>query len=294
MSASERLGRARALKGEFPPLALCAALSVSRRSLCRPAVAEKDPTALLALVEAELLRWPRYGARRMHKHLGRLGAACSRREVERCYRLMGAPFSRPRRRGPRATDSKGVCRYPDLSRGLKLDRPDQLWAADVTSVPVAASWAYLAMLVDGLTRRIVGWALRSRTGSALALEALETALMRGRPEIHHSDGDTCYASKDYTAKLRGVGARTSMSPPSRPQDNGKAERLNRTVKDEEVSLGSYATIDEARESIGRFVERYNNERVHQALGYKTPQEALESWLRDEERRPGPSLERPNE
>jgi putative transposase len=292
MSASQRLAQARRLRGEFPLPALCRALGVSRSSLCRPSPKEKDLAGLLALVEAELLRWPRYGARRMHAHLRRLGVSCTRSEVSLVYGRLGVLFSRPARKKPRTTDSSGVVRFPDLARGLSPTAPDQLWVADVTSVPVGARWAYLALLTDAFTRRVVGWALSSHNDTALTLAALEQALAFGRPCVHHSDGGTNYAAKAYVSRLQSLGTRVSMTAPDRPQDNGVAERLNRTVKDEEVGLGAYDSLEQARLSLGEYVRRYNEERVHQALGYRTPAEALHQYLAERSRRQDPSLERP--
>ncbi len=277
MSRKERLEKARSLAGEFPLPELCQALSVSPSSLKRSVRPEKDLTNLRAVVEVQLALCPGYGIRRMHAHLRRLGVACSREEVGRVYASLGVFLARSKRKGPRTTDSKGVYRYPDLNRGLVLTHPDQIWVADVTHVPVGSGWGYLALLTDGFTRRIVGWTISRKPGLVLVMEALEMALKGGSPGIHHSDGDTCYAAKTYVARLGEVGARVSMTPPSRPQDNGKAERLNRTVKDEEGRLGEYRTVEEARASLERFVHRYNHHRIHQALQWRTPQEALKDW-----------------
>ena len=288
MSPACRLERARQLKDEFPEAALCQALSVHRSSLRRKPLA-RDMSKLIGLVQVEALRWPQYGARRMHAHLKRMGVSCTRGEISKIYKHLNLLFVRPARRPPATTNSKGVRRFPNLTKGLVLDRPNQLWVADVTSVPVASRWAYLSLVMDAFTRRILGWKLSFRNDTSLTLGALNMALNHEKPQMHHSDGGTNYWADRYANRLRGVGAALSMAPPKRPQDNGKAERLNRTIKEEEVRRGVYETLAEAISSLGNYITRYNEERIHQALGYITPKEALNKWLQDQARKQKTSL-----
>jgi len=275
----------RTLEPEFPLATLCRILDVPRSSAsyaARPA----RPVDLSMLKDVILhlrVTYRGFGVRRMFEVLKRLHVDASRRQVRQAYVELGMLKRRPRRK-PRTTDSDHDGPFfPNLVVGLTVEHPDQVWVADVTYVHVGSRYGYLALLMDVYTRQIVGWSLESFLGERLALHALETALSAGRrPEIHHSDRDGGYAAHKYLAKLRACKARSSMTAADSPEENGYAERLNRTVKEEEVRLGEYRTVDEAREAVGIFIRYYNETRIHSSLMYQTPSEAFQRWV-DEQR-----------
>jgi transposase InsO family protein len=175
------------------------------------------------------------------------------------------------------TDSRhGLPIYPNLVEGLVVTSIDQLWVADITYIRLQLEFVYLAVLLDAFSRRCLGWALRRSLEAALALEALRTALRHRRPKpglVHHSDRGVQYASQDYAAELQRHGIRISMSRTASPYDNAQAESFIKTLKYEEVYRTEYRSLEDARASIGEFLEKiYNRERLHSALGYRPPLE----------------------
>lgn len=153
---------------------------------------------------------------------------------------------------------------------------NQAWAADITYIRLPQEFVYLAVLLDAYSRRVVGWALSRRIDSELALAALERALPEREPApgwIHHSDRGVQYACGAYVKRLEAVGAQISMSAKGTPRENAQAERFFRTLKEEEVYLQEYASLEEAERAIGHFIEAvYNEKRLHSALGYRPPTE----------------------
>ena len=178
---------------------------------------------------------------------------------------------------PATTDSRhGWHVVPNLARDMTPTGLDQLWVADITYIHMAEEFAYLAVVLDAFSRRVVGWALETHLQASLALAALDMALGARRPVpglVHHSDRGVQYASADYVSLLVKHQIRVSMSRTGNPYDNAKAERFMRTLKHEEVFLSDYQTLTEARASIRRFInEVYNRKRLHSALGYRPPAE----------------------
>jgi transposase InsO family protein len=166
--------------------------------------------------------------------------------------------------------------YPNLVEGLVVTRIDQLWVADITYIRLRLEFVYLAVILDAFSRRCLGWALRRSLEAALTLEALRMALQQRRPKpglVHHSDRGVQYASRDYTAELQQHGIRISMSRIASPYDNAQAESFIKTLKYEEVYRTEYRSLEDARASIGEFLEKiYNHKRLHSALGYRPPVE----------------------
>jgi transposase InsO family protein len=185
----------------------------------------------------------------------------------------------PAKRRVRTTDSDHPFpRYPNLAAELAVTRPDQVWVADITYVRVRVEFVYLAVLMDVFTRCVRGWELGRSLDQALTLAALGRALRRGRPEIHHSDQGVQYAAAEYVRELTAVKAAISMAAVGEPRENGYAERLMRTIKEEEVALTEYHDYADARRQLGRFLDRvYNRKRIHSALGYLTPAEFEHQW-----------------
>jgi putative transposase len=177
---------------------------------------------------------------------------------------------------PPTSDSRhGFLIVPNLLRGLVPSGPDQIWVADITYVRMRESFAYLAIILDGFSRKVVGWALAPYLDASLAVEALDQALADRKPRpaslIHHSDRGVQYASTDYRQRLAGHDITVSMSRPGNPYDNAKAESFMKTLKTEEVDGRSFKDIEDARRSIAVFIDTvYNTERLHSALGYRPP------------------------
>ena len=261
------------LAGEYPVRWLCRLLGCPRAGLYRtPAVAD-DEADLRAAVERVAGAWPTYGYRRVTAMLRRDGWAVNGKRVRRAMRELGLAAA-PLPRRVRTTDSRHPFpRYPNLVADLAVTHPDHVWVADITYVRVRAEFVYLAVLMDVFTRAVRGWELGRALDRGLTLAALGRALRRGRPAIHHSDQGVQYAATAYIERLAAVGAAVSMAAVGEPEENGYAERLMRTIKEEEVALTEYRDYADARRQLGRFLDAvYNRKRIHSALGYLTPAE----------------------
>jgi putative transposase len=182
-------------------------------------------------------------------------------------------------RRPRTTHSNHPYpRYPNLVQGLQIVRPDHVWVSDITYVRLHDEFVYLAVLMDVYTRSIRSWHLSRHLDRMLTLTALRRALAQHRPEIHHSDQGVQYAATAYVQTLQDVGAQLSMATAGEPTENGYAERLMRTIKEEEVTLHDYADFHDAYRHLGRFLDHvYQHKRIHSALGYLTPAEFETQW-----------------
>jgi transposase InsO family protein len=179
---------------------------------------------------------------------------------------------------PVTTDSRHDWRIvPNLARGVVLTGLDQLWVADITYVRLREEFAFLAVVLDAFSRRLIGWALEKHLRASLAVAALEMAIRARRPRrdslIHHSDCGVQYACNEYTELLRAHGIEPSMSRIGNPYDNARAESFMKTLKYEEVDGRNYRDLKEARAAIGAFIENvYNRQRLHSALAYQSPAE----------------------
>jgi transposase InsO family protein len=173
-------------------------------------------------------------------------------------------------------------RYPNLVEGLEVVRPDPVWVADITSIRLRRDFVYLAVVMDVFTRKIRGGHLDRSPEGELTVAALAQALRGGRPEIHHSDRGVPYAATGSVERLLRVEARVSRAAVGEPRENGYAKRLLRTTKEDEVALTAYADFADALRQLGRFLDDvYNVKRLHAALGYRTPAEFEQPWLKEE-------------
>jgi putative transposase len=227
--------------------------------------------------------------------LRREGWSVNGKRVRRLMAEMGLKGKAPVRRR-RTTDSRhDFPRYPNLVERLEVTRPDQVWVADITYVRLREEFVYLAVLMDVFTRRIRGWELGRGLDQGLTLAALRRAMRGGRrPEIHHSDQGVQYAATAYTDLLAGRGVAISMAAVGKPEENGYAERLIRTIREEEIDLSEYRDFADAYGQVGRFLDDvYNRKRIHSVLGYLTPVEFEQQWLRGQKAKAMPSRARPS-
>jgi putative transposase len=266
------------LAGEYSVKVICQVVSYPRSSYYyRPQ--ERDERDLKAAIIELAGQWPTYGYRRMTAQLGREGWQVNRKRVQRLMRELGVQGQR-RGRSPCTTNSNhGFARYPNLVQDLEVVRPEQVWVADITYIRLGRGFVYLALLMDVFTRAIRGWHLGRGLDQELTLTALKKALARSRPEIHHSDQGVQYAATAYVQLLEEMGVAISMAEVGEVTQNGYAERLIRTIKEEEVDLSDYEDYHDAYQQIGRFLEDvYMRKRIHSSLGYLTPVEFEQQWL----------------
>ena len=261
----------------------CNLLDVSRASVYyRPAPTRTEDLELMALMDRQYLKTPFYGSRKMKAWLRGLGHQINRKRVRRLMRLMGleAIYRRPNTSKP-APDNKV---YPYLLKGLEINRVDQVWASDITYIPMAQGFLYpsaalragLVAIMDWHSRHVLAWKLSNTLDTDFCVAALEQALGKGRPEIFNTDQGAQFTSEAFTSLLFDQGIRVSMDGKGRYLDNIFVERLWRSVKYEEVYLKAYQTVAEARVGINEYLEFYNRQRPHQALSYRTPAEVYEN------------------
>ena len=233
-------------------------------------------------IDRQYLETPFYGSRRMKAWLERQGKQVSRKRVQRLMRVMGlrAIYRRPRTSQP----APGVRVYPYLLGKAEITRPNQVWAADITYLPMDRGFLYLVAVMDWQSRYVVSWRLSNTLEASFCAEALSEALERGRPEVFNTDQGSQFTSQEFTQVLQDRGVKISMDGKGRYADNIFVERLWRTVKYEEVYLKAYASGGEARRELGAYFQFYNDQRPHQALGYRTPGEVFSeaTALREEE------------
>jgi putative transposase len=264
---------------DYPISLLCQLLGVSRSSYYYAAI-ESDEQEVYRAMEELAAEFPTYGSRRLTAQIRRdpYKLVVNRKRVQRIMEELGIKC-RVKRRTVHTTDSRhSFPRYPNLVRDLEIGFPDQVWVADITYIKLREEFIYLAIIMDVYTRIIRGWRLSLGLGVDLTLGALEKALSRASPQIHHSDQGVQYAATEYTERLRSIGTKISMAEVGESAQNGYAERVIRTIKEEEVYLNEYADLADAEQQIGRFInDVYLTKRIHSALGYLTPAEFEAAW-----------------
>jgi transposase InsO family protein len=233
---------------------------------------------LRAAIERLAEKWPTYGYRRITALLRREAFQVNHKRVARLMREMGLQGHPPARRPHTTQSAHAYPRYPNLVQDLAIIRPDHVWVADITYVRVRQEFVYLAVLMDVYTRSIRGWHLSRHLDQTLTLTALRRALAQHRPEIHHSDQGVQYAALGYVQTLCDVGAQISMAAIGEATENGYAERLMRTIKEEEITLHDYQDFHDAYQRLRHFLaDVYQHKRIHSALGYLTPGEFETQW-----------------
>ena len=249
------------------------ALGISRGSvyyLPRPVSAAA--LAVMRRMDELHLEFPFAGSRMLRDLLNKEGVEIGRCHVATLMKRMGieALYRKPNTSKP----APGHKIYPYLLRGMTIDRPNQVWAMDLTYVPTARGFVYLAVVIDWFSRRVLAWRLSITMEAAFCVEALEEALARqGRPEIFNTDQGSQFTSEAFTGVLTRNGIAISMDGKGAWRDNVFVERLWRSVKYEEVYLRAYDTVAEARASIGRYLSFYNTRRPHSSLDRQTPDRA---------------------
>jgi len=255
----------------------CQLLEVNRSMLYyKPVGPSAETLDLLKVIDRLFTDAPFLGARRLREMLRRQGYKVSRKRVRRLMRVLGieAIYPRPRTTIPN-TEHKV---FPYLLKDLDIDRPNQVWASDITYIPMRKGFLYLVAVMDWYSRLVLSWSLSNTLDADFCVEALQGALRFGIPEIFNTDQGSQFTSKDFVDCLQENDIKVSMDGRERWMDNIMVERLWRSLKHEEVYLHAYSTVQEARDSIGRWIDFYNYRRPHQSLEYKTPCETHNDGL----------------
>ena len=244
----------------------CKLLGLARSTCYYRALGESaENLALMRRIDEQYLRTPFYGSRKMADVLG-----VNRKRMQRLMRVMGIEAIYPKRRT--TWPGAGHKIYPYLLRDVAVTRPNHVWASDITYIPLRHGFLYLVAIMDWYSRYVLAWRLSNTLTGSFCLEALEEALQRARPEIFNSDQGSQFTSEAFTSRLATAGVAISMDGRGRAIDNVFIERLWRSVKYEDVYLKDYADGWEAEASLADYFRFYNEERIHQALGYRTPVE----------------------
>ena len=247
----------------------CRLLQLSRSAVYyRPTPANPADLDLMAGMDRQYLKTPYYGSRRMTAWLRTQGHQVNRKRVRRLMRAMGleAIYRKPNTSKP-APEHRI---YPYLLKGVAVDRVNQVWAADITYLPMSRGFLYLVAIMDWHSRYVLAWRLSNTLEVGFCIDALKEALSKGQPEIFNTDQGSQFTSEAFCGLLLLRGIKVSMDGKGRYLDNIFVERLWRSVKYEEVYLKAYRNGSEARRGIDAYLDLYNRERPHQALGYRTP------------------------
>ncbi len=272
MSQAVRLAMVSRPHPHFSVVAQCALLKVPRSTLYyRPKPISDETLALMRRIDEIYTKWPFYGARKMVAELRGEGFAVNRKRVRRLMRLMAveAIYQKPNtsRKHP---DHKT---YPYLLKGLTIDHANHVWCADISYIPMAKGFVYLVAVMDWFSRRVLAWRLSITMETDFCVAALQEAMDRyGKPQIFNTDQGVQFTAAAFIEQLEAGGIQVSMDGKGRYLDNIFIERLWRSLKYEEVFTKAYASVAEARLGIGSWLRFYNDERKHQALGYRTPSE----------------------
>jgi putative transposase len=248
----------------------CEILAVNRSSLYYETVhPDPEELALMRRIDALHLEFPFFGSRRIARELREVGLVVNRKRVQRLMRIMDIEAIAPKPNTSRREPEHPV--YPYLLRNLSICRVNQVWAADITYIPLARGSAYLVAIMDWYSRRVLSWRLSNTLDSSFCVEALHEALSRfGQPEIFNTDQGVQFTAEAFTSVLLERGVKISMDGKGRCIDNVFIERLWRSLKYEDVYLNDYDNPVDARAGIGCYLGFYNDRRMHQALGYQTP------------------------
>lgn len=247
----------------------CSLLGISRSGIYYEPIGETALNLkLMRLIDEQYLRTPFYGARKLCAWLDGEGYPVNRKRVKRLMQVMGieAIYQKPRT----TVINKEHEKYPYLLSDLVINRPNQVWATDITYIPMRRGFLYLVAVVDWFSRYVLSWELSNSLDVSFCIQALQSALLLGTPEIFNSDQGCQFTSTDFTAQLKQKSIAISMDGKGRALDNIIVERLWRSVKYEEVYIKDYEQGVDAYQGLSGYLDFYNDERPHQSLGYRTP------------------------
>lgn len=256
----------------------CKALSLHRSNVyCEPQPVSSKELGLMRTIDETYLRYPFLGSRGMVQTLKRQGTHINRKHARRLMRILGLESLAPK---PSLSRSHPAHRkYPYLLRELEVTKANQVWATDITYIPLALGFVYLVAIIDWHSRAVLAWRLSNTLDVSFCIETLEEALGRwGTPGIFNTDQGAQFTSEEFTGVLKKKGIQISMDGKGRCLDNVFVERLWRSLKYEEVYLNPYDGPREARSGIGRYLDYFNEERPHQALGHQTPMDVYRESL----------------
>lgn len=273
MSADRRRERIDPTHPRLSIVRQCELVSISRSTYYGPQKGESlENLALMRLIDEQFLQTPWYGSRQMARHLRRQGHQVNRKRVRRLMAKIGltAVYQRPKTTVRHPAHKI----WPYLLRDLTIDRPNHVWCADITYIPMRRGFLYLVAVMDWASRKVLAWRLSNTMDAEFCIEALQEAMANhGRPEIFNTDQGSQFTNPRFTGILTEAGIRVSMDGRGRWMDNVFIERLWRSVKYECVYLNAFETGSEARARLGTWISYYNADRPHSALGGRTPAEA---------------------
>lgn len=268
------------LKGVYPVQRACQMLTFPRSSYYYHPKVNQQEQHLKHAIQSVAGEWPTYGYRRITFQLNRQGWVVNHKCIYRLMGQMGIERVKKAQKRHTTNSQHPFPRYPNLVQGLRITFPDQVWASDITYIRLGKGFVYLAVIMDVFTRSIRGWNMSRSLDQQLTLLALQRALQGHKPVIHHSDQGLQYAAIEYVATLQKAGVKISMAEIGEPTQNGYAERLLRTIKEEEVNLSEYEDFQDCYQNIDRFLnDVYMYKRIHSSLGYLTPVEFEYNWIR---------------
>ncbi len=256
---------------EIPLIRQCELIDLSRSSCYyQPCRNDRYNEFLMRLIDEEYTRHPFYGIRQITNYLSSVGQPVNHKRVGHLMQKMGIQAIYPKRKTSIANKEHRV--FPYLLRDMKIEYPNQVWATDITYIRMRQGWLYLVVIMDWYSRYVISWELSNTMEVHFCLEALENALLKGKPEILNSDQGAQFTNRDFTEMLEKAGIRISMDGRGRVYDNIFIERFWRTVKYEEVYLYNYEFPREAKGRLNEYFRFYNEERFHSSLENKTPAE----------------------
>ena len=258
----------------------CELVGVNRSSLYYEAVEpDAEELAVMRRIDEIHLKYPFFGSRKIARMMKEEGLQVNRKRVQRLMRRMGLESTAPKPNTSKPAPEHPV--YPYLLRNLEVSRVNQVWASDITYIPMVRGFLFLVAIIDLFSRRVLAWRLSNTLETSFCVETLQEALERyGRPEIFNTDQGSQFTSEYFTSVLLERNVKISMDGRGRCLDNVFVERLWRSLKYEEVYLYAYETVSAARAGIDRYFEFFNNERPHAALGYQTPASFYDGLLHE--------------
>ena len=274
------------IDSQYPDVSIlrqCNMLKISRSTVYyKRKRVKKEDLELMRIIDKQYLKTPVYGSRSMRNYLRRLGYNnINRKRVQRLMRLMGLEAIYPKPKTSKPHPENKI--YPYLLRGLKINRPNQVWAADITYIPLERGFMYLVAVMDWYSRKVLSWRVSNTLEADFCVEALKDAIRcHGCPEIFNTDQGSQFTSDDFTDELKDHGIKISMDGRGRFQDNIFIERLWWTVKHHYVYLRAFENGSDLRNGLKHWFEYYNKERFHQSLGDLTPDEVYfkeHKWLK---------------